>query len=67
MFRFLLGVVVGVLVGVMVIAPNPDLSRQVHDAWDEGRRWVTGFVATVEERVDETRDAETETPPAQQQ
>jgi hypothetical protein len=65
MFRFLLGVVVGVLVGVMVIAPNPDLRRHAHDAWDEGRRWVTGFVSTVEERVDETRD--TEPGPAQTQ
>ena len=56
MFKFLVGVVVGVFVGVLVVAPNPELSARVHEAWDDGRRWVAAFIATVEENAEETVD-----------
>lgn len=56
MLRFLLGVVVGIVIGIMIVVPNPELGRQLDNAWDEGRRWVMGFVAEVEERVDEPAD-----------
>ena len=56
MFRFLIGLVVGVLVGVLVVAPNPELSARVQEAWNDGRRWVVAFVSTVGEKADEAAD-----------
>ena len=53
MFRFLLGLVVGVVIGVVIVAPNPELSARIRDAWDDGRRWVVAFFATVEEKAGE--------------
>lgn len=37
--RFLCGVVVGILMGVLVIAPNPELDSRVRGGWDNLTRW----------------------------
>lgn len=55
--RFLVGVVVGVFLGVLVVAPNPFLSAQVRDFWAEARIWLAAAVTTaaeVAERANET-------------
>lgn len=50
MGRFLLGLVVGVIVGVLAIAYNPDLPREVRTGLVE----VTALVMRGTERVAET-------------
>jgi hypothetical protein len=46
--RFLVGVLVGVFLGVLVIAPNPLLSAQVHGLWAEARTWLAAALQTAE-------------------
>lgn len=48
MGRFLVGVLVGVFLGVLVIAPNPLLSAQVHGLWAEARTWLAAVLQTAE-------------------
>ena len=61
MIKFLLGLVVGVFIGVLVVAPNPELGERVRVAWDEGRRWVGGFVSEAEDAAGEAVDRVRET------
>jgi hypothetical protein len=60
MIKFLLGLVVGVFIGVLLVAPNPELGDRVRNAWDDGRQWLAGFVSEAEdaagEAVDRARD-----------
>lgn len=49
MGRFIIGVLVGVFLGVLVIAPNPLLSAQVHGLWAEARTWLAAALLTAEE------------------
>lgn len=48
MFKFLIGVVVGVFLGVIVIAPNPDLSAKVQDLWVDAKVWASAFWSAAE-------------------
>ena len=48
MGRFLVGVLVGVFLGVLVIAPNPLLSAQVHGLWAEARTWLAAVLQSAE-------------------
>jgi hypothetical protein len=50
--RFLVGVLVGVFLGVLVIAPNPLLSAQVRGLWAEARTWLAAVLLTAEEVAD---------------
>ena len=43
MLKFLVGLVVGVFLGVLVIAPNPELSDRVERLWDDARTWGAAF------------------------
>lgn len=52
MGRFVVGVLVGVFLGVLVIAPNPLLSAQVHGLWAEARTWLAAVLLTAEEVAD---------------
>lgn len=56
MLKFLVGVVVGVLLGVMVIAPNPEWSQRVEDFWVDARAWGAAFLGAAEEAADEVAD-----------
>ena len=48
MLKFLVGLVVGVFLGVLVIAPNPQWSEQVQDLWVDARAWAAAFVGAAE-------------------
>jgi hypothetical protein len=56
MFRFLIGVVVGIFIGVLVIAPNPEFSARVNDLWADARAWGQTFWGTAEEVADEAAE-----------
>lgn len=47
MIRFLVGMVVGVFLGVLVIAPNPELSDRVQDVWADARAWASDLLGTA--------------------
>lgn len=49
MARFIVGVVVGVFLGVLVVAPNPLLSAQVRGLWAEARVWLAAALVTAQE------------------
>jgi hypothetical protein len=48
MFKFLIGVVVGIFIGVLVIAPNPEFSARVNDLWADARAWGQTLLGTAE-------------------
>jgi hypothetical protein len=47
MIRFVVGMIVGVFLGVLVIAPNPSLSTQVQDLWTDLRVWAGALISTA--------------------
>jgi gas vesicle protein len=49
MIRFLVGMIVGVFLGVLVIAPNASLSSQVQDLWADLRVWAAALVGTAQD------------------
>ncbi|HEX6143200.1 MAG TPA: hypothetical protein VFZ01_10805 [Geminicoccaceae bacterium] len=53
MFKFLIGLVVGVFIGVLVVAPNPDLSARVQEFWVDARAWGTAFWSAAEQAADD--------------
>jgi hypothetical protein len=61
MFRLLIGIVIGIFIGVLVVAPNPELGDRFRTAWDESRRMVLSLVSDAQdaagEAVGEVRDA----------
>ena len=53
MLKFLLGVVVGIFIGALVIAPNPEFGERVDAVWDNARGWIGGV---AEEAGDAAED-----------
>ena len=49
MFKFLIGLVVGVFIGVLVVAPNPDLTAQVQEFWVDAKAWGMAFWSAAEQ------------------
>lgn len=56
MGRFILGVVVGVFLGVLIVAPNPLLSTQVRGLWAETRVWLAAVLVTAQEVAERADD-----------
>lgn len=56
MLKFLVGLVAGVFLGVMVIAPNPEWSERVQDLWVDAKAWGAAFLGAAEEAADEVAD-----------
>lgn len=62
MFRLILGVAIGILVGVLLIAPDPTWSARVQAWWGDLREAVAG-AATIAEDAGERAGAAVEGAP----
>lgn len=56
MLKFLMGLVVGVFLGVIVIAPNPELAAKVEDLWVDAKDWAGDFWSAAEDAGDTAKD-----------
>ena len=56
MLKFLAGMLVGVFLGVLVVAPNPQWSERVQDLWVDARAWGAAFLGAAEEAADQAAD-----------
>jgi hypothetical protein len=56
MLKFLVGVVVGVFLGVLVVAPNPQWSEEVQEFWVDAKAWGSAFLGAAEEAAEGVAD-----------
>jgi hypothetical protein len=56
MLRFLLGVVVGVFLGVLVIAPNPQWTETVENYWTDAKVWAAALWSAAEDTAADVGD-----------
>lgn len=63
MVRFLIGMIAGVFLGVLVIAPNPLLDAKVRGVWADGWAWLSTVLAAAENIAGQGRDGGEEAGP----